>query len=267
MLGFIGLDFADRADRKAFGGDDGFGELAGRRERIDFRRPRALRSQPDPPRKPWRPTWLSPCRAGPRRFVERLRPIDDVFLVRLLGAANALPSILSNMTRAASVKVASISRTKTTRGQPARRIEPRQMLSAQHGGFPGDCRISRSVNPLLPIRADAEISDRLNAFDNPGKVSLAWRFRPFAHPRERRSFLIVFRRRSGLPVLRSSFVPTPRQGSCAPVSGRERERPTRCAPLSPQVIRCRALADGQSGRRQLRRPCRSRSLRPKPLWR
>ena len=36
ILGFIGLDFADRADRKAFGGDDGFGELAGRRERIDF---------------------------------------------------------------------------------------------------------------------------------------------------------------------------------------------------------------------------------------
>ena len=36
ILEFIGLDFADRADRKPFGGDDGFGELAGRRERIDF---------------------------------------------------------------------------------------------------------------------------------------------------------------------------------------------------------------------------------------
>jgi hypothetical protein len=35
-LGFIGLGFADRADREAFGGDDGFAELAGRRKRIDF---------------------------------------------------------------------------------------------------------------------------------------------------------------------------------------------------------------------------------------
>jgi hypothetical protein len=75
-----------------------------------------------------------------------------------------------------------------------------------------------------------------------------------------------FRPRLELPVLQSFCVPTPRRGSCAPASGRERGRPNRCAPISsPQAIRCRAFADGQSGRRQLPRPCRSRSLRPKPL--
>lgn len=74
-----------------------------------------------------------------------------------------------------------------------------------------------------------------------------------------------FRPRLELPVLQSFCVPTPRRGSCAPASGRERGRPNRCAPISSQAIRCRAFADGQSGRRQLPRPCRSRSLRPKPL--
>ena len=47
---------------------------------------------------------------------------------------------------------------------------------------------------MFTIRADAEIPNGLKALDNPGKVSLAWRFRPFAHPRERRSFLIAFDR-------------------------------------------------------------------------
>ena len=78
------------------------------------------------------------------------------------------------------------------RCQPARRIEPREMLGAQNGCFPGDCRVARSVNPLFPIRADVESSDGLKAFNDSDKVPLSWRFRPFAHPREQRSVLIVF---------------------------------------------------------------------------
>ena len=79
-------------------------------------------------------------------------------------------------------------------GQSARRIEPREMLSAQNGGFPSDCRVARAMNPLFPICADAEIPDGLKAFDNPDKVLLGWRFRPFAHPRERCSVLVAFDR-------------------------------------------------------------------------
>ena len=140
------------------------------------------------------------------------------------------------------------------------------MLSAENGCFPRNRRIARAMNPLFPIRADAEFPDGLKALDNPDQVLLAWRFRPFPQPREWRSILFVSRPRSTLPVLRSSCVPTPRRGSCAPASGRERGRPGRCVPiLSRQAIRCRAFADGQSGRRQLRRPYRSRSLRRKPL--
>ena len=38
-------------------------------------------------------------------------------------------------------------------GQPSRRIEPREMLGAQNGGLPRDCRVARAVNSLFPIRA------------------------------------------------------------------------------------------------------------------
>jgi hypothetical protein len=44
-LGFVGLDFADRADRKAFGGNDGFAEFAGCRKRIDFGYARVSKSE------------------------------------------------------------------------------------------------------------------------------------------------------------------------------------------------------------------------------
>jgi hypothetical protein len=50
------------------------------------------------------------------------------------------------------------------------------------------------VNPLFPIRADAEIPDGLKALDSPGKVPLACRFRPFAQPCEWRSILVAFDR-------------------------------------------------------------------------
>jgi hypothetical protein len=129
------------------------------------------------------------------------------------------------------------------------------------------CNGAETASPSGLSRADAEIPDGLKALDNPGKVPLACRS---GHTRSHASgvrSLDRFRPRLELPVLQSFCVPTPRRGSCAPASGRERGRPNRCAPISsPQAIKCRAFADGQSGGgRQFPRPCRSRSLRPKPL--
>jgi hypothetical protein len=49
------------------------------------------------------------------RRIERLRSIEDVLLPLPIGATNTPPSILSNITRAASVRPASIALAKTTR--------------------------------------------------------------------------------------------------------------------------------------------------------
>ena len=94
------------------------------------------------------------------------------------------------MTRAASVRIASISRAKTTRvGQSTRRVESREMLGAENGRFPRNRRVARTMNALLAIRSDAQLSDGLKAFDDPDQVLLGRRFRPFTQPRERRSVL------------------------------------------------------------------------------
>ena len=121
------------------------------------------------------------------------------------------------------MRVASISRAKTTSVANRRgRIEPREMLGAQNGGFPSDRRVARTMNALFPIRADAKIPDGLKALDNPDKVLLAWRFRPFAQPRERRSVLIVVDRDQRFQSCNRLMCQALRRGSCAPAFGRER---------------------------------------------
>src|SRR5277367_5549839 len=68
------------------------------------------------------------------------------------------------------------------------------MLGAQNGCLPRNRRIARAMNPLFSICADAEIPYGLKALDNPSKVSLAWRFWPFANPCKWRSILVAFDR-------------------------------------------------------------------------
>ena len=65
------------------------------------------------------------------------------------------------------------------------------MLGAEDGRFAGNGSVARPVNALLAILSDTQLSDDLKAFYNPDQVLLAWRFRPFTYPRERRSVLIV----------------------------------------------------------------------------
>jgi len=148
-------------------------------------RARVRRPRPDPSRKPWRPTWLSPCRAAPASMRRASWPIDDMFLVFLIGAPEHAASILSNIVSAASVRTASISRANTTSVASGGRIETRKMLGAQNRGFPSDCRVARAVNTLFPIRADAEIRMVRSARQSRrGSSELA--LRPLAHPCERR---------------------------------------------------------------------------------
>ena len=115
-----------------------------------------------------------------------------MFLVRLIGATeHAAKHFVEHHDGGVGEGRFHFTSENNQSGQSARRIEPREMLGAQNGGFPSDCRVARAMNPLFPIRADAEIPDGLKAFDNPDKVLLGWRFRPFAHPRERCSVLVA----------------------------------------------------------------------------
>jgi hypothetical protein len=71
-------------------------------------------------------------------------------------------------------------------GQAARRVEPREMLSAENGRFTGNRRVARPVNALFAILSDPQFSNGLKAFDNLDQVLLGRRFRPLAQPCERR---------------------------------------------------------------------------------
>jgi hypothetical protein len=76
--------------------------------------------------------------------------------------------------------------------QSARRVEPREMLGAENGCFSGNRRIAGTMNALLTIRSDAQVSDNPKPFNDPDQVLLSWRFRPFAQPRQGRMAFFVY---------------------------------------------------------------------------
>ena len=63
---------------------------------------------------------------SPHRSIEHLRPINRVLLCARSARRKMLPSILSNIVMAASVRIASISRTKTTRVAKRRGVSNRE---------------------------------------------------------------------------------------------------------------------------------------------
>jgi hypothetical protein len=63
--------------------------------------------------------------------------------------------------------------------------------AAENGRFFGNRRIARRMNALLAIRSNIQLSDGLKAFYKSDQVLLAWRFRPFTQPCERRPVLVT----------------------------------------------------------------------------
>jgi hypothetical protein len=106
-----------------------------------------------------------------------------------------LRSILSNMTIAVREDRLHLARENDQGGQSMRRVEPREMLGTENSRFSGNRRIARTMNALLAIRSNTQFSDRLKTLYNPDQVLLAWRFRPFTQPCERRPALVVASRK------------------------------------------------------------------------
>ena len=107
-----------------------------------------------------------------------------MFLVRLIGAPeHAAEHLVEHDESSVGEDRFHLARKHDQGGQSARRVEPREMLSAENGDFPSDRRVARAMNALLAILPDAELSDGLKAFDDPDQVLLGRRFRPFAQPR------------------------------------------------------------------------------------
>src|ERR1700732_1616809 len=93
------------------------------------------------------------------------------------------------------------------------------MLSAENGRFPSNRRISRTMNALFAILTDPKFSDDLQAFDDPDKVLLPRRFRPFTQPRERRSASIVANRDQRLQSCNCLMFQAPDEVLVRPLSG------------------------------------------------
>jgi hypothetical protein len=99
------------------------------------------------------------------RRIERLRSLDDILLSLAIGATEyAAKHFVEHDEGGFREGCFHLSRENNQSGQSARRIEPREMLGAQNGRLSRNRRIARAVNPLFPIRADAENPDGLKAF-------------------------------------------------------------------------------------------------------
>ena len=114
----------------------------------------------------------------PRRRIERLGSIDEIVLVRVIGATEDAPSILSNMASAASVRTASISRANTNSVAKRRGVSKRESRWAREWRFPWRSPRSARDECASRDRADAEFPHGFKPFDKADEVSLARRFRP-----------------------------------------------------------------------------------------
>jgi len=130
-------------------------------------------------RAPWRRAWLWPCEQRPRRRIERLRARDKIFLWLVSARRKTLPSILSNIVRAASVRTASISRANTINAARRRGVSKRERCCALRMAVSAQSRRSAPDECVARDPARRELAHILQPFDESGEIFLAWRFRPF----------------------------------------------------------------------------------------
>jgi hypothetical protein len=75
--------------------------------------------------------------------------------------------------------------------QSAGCIESQVMLGAENGRLLSNRPVARTINPLLTIWANAQVSDELQALDDANKILLGWCFRQITQPGEWRAISVV----------------------------------------------------------------------------
>ena len=121
-----------------------------------------------------------------------LARVDEIFLVLVFGAAkHAAEHLVEHRERGVGENRLHLAREHDQRRKAAWRVEARDIAGNEDGDFPGNCGVARAMNAFFAIRSDAEFAHGLQPFDKAGEIFLAWRFRPFAQPCERRSALFV----------------------------------------------------------------------------
>ena len=118
--------------------------------------------------------------------------ISHVVLMRVIGAPeDAAEHLFEHDERGVDENRFHLAREHDQGRQAARCVETRDIAGDEDGNFSCDRRVPRAMNALLAVSSNAEFTHGMQSFDQGDEISLAWRFRPFPRPCERRAIFVV----------------------------------------------------------------------------